>query len=198
MKQNILFIGIVLAILLVMPVSGALNLTDKTGENYIKWTWDEPTFPLYMIYVDGIFIKNTTSQYYYLTDLQAMEEHRIDIYQYNPTKAAGGGTITSPDEIADLIASKTSSTTLNIGIYYLLMGILIIFTGMAGLIQNPVRGLLFGIMAIILAFVLGFLSAFFLDFLTVLSIIFGVLSVIFSALHVQQIMKNTYINFRFG
>lgn len=202
MKFPSLIIGIILLISIIYPVCALnLNLTYQSSETSIKWVWSDPASQLYMIYVDGIFIKNSTTQYYYLNgqDMHPMEQHRIDIYLYNPTKAVGsGGTLDSPDQIADLEGTMTSSTTLNIGIYYLLMGILILCTIITGLIKNPVRGLLIGILGIILAITLALLSANFMEFLIILSIIFGLLSSIFVVLHAQAITKNTYISFRWS
>jgi hypothetical protein len=202
MKIITITVGTLFLFALVSPVSATnLNLSHELGETSIKWTWYEPTYPLYMIYVDTQFIKNTTTQYYYLNgqDVKSMEQHRIDIYLYNPAKAAGsGGTLDSPEEIADLQATMTSTTTMNIEIYILLMVILVICTIITGLIQNPVRGFLIGLLSIILAITLSLLSAFFMDFLTLLSIIIGFLAVIFTVLHAQAIMKNSYISFNWS
>lgn len=194
------FIGMIIILAIICPVSAEnLNLTHHSSETSIKWEWFEPTSPVYMIYVDGVFIKNSSTQYYYLNgqDIRPMEQHRIDIYLYNPAKAGStGGTLDSPDQIADLQATMTSTTTLNIGIYYLLMGILILCTIITGLIKNPVRGFLIGLLGIILAITLALLSANFMEFLIILSIILGVLSLVFVVLHAQAITKNTYSGFR--
>lgn len=202
MKISDLIIGAIILISIIYPVSAAnVNLTHHSSETAIKWEWYDPTSPVYMVYIDGIFIKNSSTQYYYLNgqDIHPMEQHRIDIYLYNVSKAAGtGGTLESPDLIADLKGTMTSSTTLNIGIYYLLMGILIICTIITGLIKNPVRGLLIGILGVILAITLALLSANFMESLIFLAIILGILSSIFVVLHAQAIMKNTYISFRWG
>lgn len=187
--------------LFVIPLGSAasIHLTEKTGENYIRWTWDAPLVAENMIYVDGIFIKNGSINYYYLTDLKPMEEHRIAIYIYNPARAAASGLgLTSPEDIADLQEAMTSSTTMNSGLYYLLFGLLIFSTVISGLIRNSVKGLIFGILAIILAIVLSYLSAFFMDWLVLFSGVIGVVALIFTILHVQVLMKNTYIDFHFG
>ena len=198
MKSQYLLIAIIIGIcFLAIPAYAAnINLTQKTGETYIKWIWNDPAFPLQMIYIDGAFIKNTTAQYYYLTDLQPMEEHRIDIYLYNPAKAlSSGGTLSSPDEIADLQATRTNSTTINSGLFYILLIILIALTIISAIIINPIKGFLIGIFTAIFAIALSFIAAFFMDWLIILSIITGVLAVIFTILHGQQIMKNSYFRF---
>lgn len=199
MKASWLILLILLAIIVAPAYAVNINLTEKTGQNYIKWSWAVPTTPSFMVYIDGNFVFNTTNQYYYISDLMPMEEHRIDLYLYNATIAAASGlnaSIDSPSTIGELQDTKTSSTTMSKSLYYLLAGLLVIFTGIAGLIQNPVKGLIFGILAIILAIILSFLSAFFMDFLVILSIILGVVAGIFTVLHAQSIMKNTYIGFR--
>lgn len=182
--------------ILIAPACASISINQSNGENFIKWTWIDPASGLYMVYVDGAFVKNTTSQYYYLTDLRPMEEHRIDLYTFNQTKATEtGGSISSPDEIGDLVSTKTSSTTLNSGLFYILLIILIFLTVISALIQNPVKGFLLGLFASIFAVALSIVAGFFMDWLIILSIITGVLAVIFTILHGQQIMKNTYISF---
>lgn len=198
MKSQFVILAIILGIcLMVIPACAVnINLTQKTGETFIKWMWNDPAFPLQMIYVDGAFVKNTTSQYYYLTDLQPMEEHRIDIYVYNSGKAiTSGGSLASPDEIADLQATRTNSTTINSGLFYILMIILIALTIITAVIANPIKGFLIGIFTAIFALALSFIAAFFMDWLIILSIITGVLAVIFTIFHGQQIMKNSYFRF---
>jgi hypothetical protein len=178
------------------PACASINLTQSTGETYIKWTWNDPSSALLMVYVDGVFVKNATSQYYYLSGLKSMEEHRIDLYTYNQTKAtATGGTLSSPDQIGDLVGTKTTSTTLNSGLFYILLILLIALTVVTALIQNPVKGALLGIFSSLLALALSIIAGFFMDWLILLSIITGVLAVIFTILHGQQIMKNSYFSF---
>lgn len=199
MKASLIIFLLLLTIIVAPACAVNINLTEKTGQNYIKWSWNVPSTPAYMVYIDGTFIFNTTNQFYYLTDLKTMEEHRIDLYLYDGTIAAASGlnaSINSPSTIATLQDSKTSSTTMDGSLYLMMAALLVIFTGIAGLIQNPVKGLLFGILAIINAIILSLLSAFFMDFLVIFSIILGILAVIFTVLHVQSIMKNTYIGFR--
>jgi hypothetical protein len=198
MKSRLIILAILIGIcLMVIPACAVnINLTQKTGETFIKWMWNDPTLPLQMIYVDGAFVKNTTAQYYYLTDLQPMEEHRIDIYVYNPAKAlASHGSIASPDEIADLRATRTNSTTINSGLFYILLILLIALTIITAVIVNPIKGFLIGLFTAIFALALSFIAAFFMDWLIILSIITGVLAVIFTILHGQQIMKNSYFRF---
>lgn len=195
MKAAILIIILAIS-LMVVPACASLNITQSVSESSIKWTWYDPAGNLYMVYVDGAFMKNTTSQFYYLPDLKSMEEHRIDLYVYNQTKAtATGGSIASPDQIADLKDTKITLTSLNSVLFYVLLILLIALTVITALIQNPVKGILLGIFSSLLALALSIIAGFFMDWLIFLSIITGILAVIFTILHGQQLTKNTYFSF---
>jgi hypothetical protein len=195
MKYSIIAL-LLLAICISPACATTLNFTEKVGQNYIKWAWNVPSTPEYMIYVDGSFAVNTTNQYYYLNDLQASEEHRIDIYQYNAGKAITSGTsanIDSPTTIADFKYSKTSSTSMSDSLFYIVGGLLVILTVIAGNIKNPIKGLIFALVGIIVAILLALMAGSFLNTLIYLSIILGVVNTILLILHLQEIMKNTYI-----
>ena len=76
MKKILLIL--LLLLLFLIPGAAAFNIKADFGESYIKWQWDSQE--AYDIYIDGkLATSNTTISYYYLTDLNPNEEHRLDL-----------------------------------------------------------------------------------------------------------------------
>lgn len=82
MKKILLIL--ILIILFLIPGAAAFNIKADFGETYIKWQWISPD--AYDIYIDGkLATSNTTIGYYYLTDLNPNEEHRLDLMEVTST-----------------------------------------------------------------------------------------------------------------
>jgi len=71
------FSAIIITIVGVSIVSAdnVTNLTAESGETWISWTWDSDN--IVSINVDGIFILNSTINYYTLSNLNPNERHQL-------------------------------------------------------------------------------------------------------------------------
>jgi hypothetical protein len=89
LKREIIILLILLSLLfLCLPHVTGLNITNKTGESYIEWSWD--SIESSTVYIDGnLFHSNWTFGNTIITNLNPDEMHRIDIIigenSYNQT-----------------------------------------------------------------------------------------------------------------
>ncbi len=71
---------LVLLFCILTPSCAAIEIIEAHGETWITWEWDYANATT--IYVDGKqALNNTSMEFYYLTDISANEEHRIDVYE---------------------------------------------------------------------------------------------------------------------
>ena len=64
----------------VLPPSPIMNLQHTTETTWINWTWNNPPeedFCYTMVYIDGKFRENVSTDYFILTGLSPGEEHEI-------------------------------------------------------------------------------------------------------------------------
>jgi len=80
-KGELLFGQVVSAPRVVMPPDSVKNLRNITYEQtYINWTWDNPSnfdFSHVMVYIDGVWMTNTSGNWYLATGLTPDTEHTI-------------------------------------------------------------------------------------------------------------------------
>ena len=63
-----------------LPHSSITNLQSTTGNNWVNWTWKNPTFPDFNhteIYLNGTFQTNTSAEYFNATDLEPETSYNI-------------------------------------------------------------------------------------------------------------------------
>jgi len=143
--------ALALVLLCCMMVAGAsaLTLTASVTEHSIVWQWDAGT--VYMVYVDGLHTMNTTLGRYHLSDLRPYEEHRLDLYLYDPAMHAVNATadLNSPDWIATREGTSIATTLHSTTMLYFGIGMISILVLLSYLGRSTVYGVIMAIMALV-------------------------------------------------
>jgi len=124
------------------------NITSTAGKTWIQWDWNSSLFNSsynISVYVDGVFVTNTTLEYFILDDLNPDERHTIDVI---------GVDANNHTQRLRLTNTSTTLTSIPWGIIFV---DLILF--LYGIIDNKNR--IYGnITAMFVSFILSFLIAF--------------------------------------
>lgn len=129
MKSIKKLILIIIFVLLLIPLSSALNITARTGETYIVYQW-EPNYTV-NVYIDGVRqVTNSAFHDYYLTDINPDEKHQIKLYNSSNT--------------TELMDSLTVTTLHSQTIILILIVIQIIFIIILTMLKDPVKIILLG------------------------------------------------------
>lgn len=75
--NKLIFLFIALLLVMFVPTSTAqiTNMTAQTGETWISWQWDSNNTT--SVYVDGLFVVNSTLGTYTLGDLEPGSYHQL-------------------------------------------------------------------------------------------------------------------------
>jgi len=136
--------GTLLNIVLSAATGGASNITAEIGSRYIKWSWNSSGSVA--VYIDGIFVTNTTLNYYILSDLNPRETHTIALC--SPSGA-----------VYDSSSDRTFYPEILFYIIFLLAGLLLIAEVIVTFMPQKMIGIVLGALAFIMG-IFGFYMAY--------------------------------------
>lgn len=152
------WIFLILLFCLVAPVAAGVNLSVSRGETFLKWTWDTGYYV--NVTVDGTVVAaNTSTNYTYLYDLEAMEEHRIEVVN------ASNGL---------MLESMEASTLMPFAWVICLMAGAMVFFCLTWFGRDILESGLFGSIAIVISVVLSYVGFPYAWWVSVIGIVFGV------------------------
>jgi hypothetical protein len=133
---------LILIVVLIPACAASIDITSAHGETWISWDWDTQPNPL-TIYVDGsLKHENTSMNYFYLTDISANEEHRIDIYEW-------------ADNTTTFLGSDVERTAKQSWFAYLVLVIAAALALITIALKNPAEILMTGLLCMIFSFYLA-------------------------------------------
>lgn len=177
MKAHISVIMAVLCLGILVGIVSGIPIDASVTEHSVIWTWQPGTE--YMVYVDGQHTMNTTIGRFHLADLRPYEEHRIDLYLFNPDMSAMNETYSfdSPDMHGTLEGTSNVTTLSSVTTIYFILSLIAIFLFMGYAGRATVYGILMATMALIGSIYLIFIvPAYSLMFLMI-TLMFLVLSI---------------------
>ena len=182
---------LLLAIFLLISTVSAIPIRSTVSETSIVWEWTGGTE--YLVYVDGIHVRNTTQGQHILTGLQPYEQHRIELWNYDPAKHFVNATATldSPALIADLVDMRTDTTLFSSSIVYFLLtftGILAVITFTA---KTNIYGPLIGTGTILSAVITVSLSQQYAVSLFITSLVIAVIAVVITIFSIYSLTINS-------
>jgi hypothetical protein len=178
---------ILLAIFMLISTVSAIPIRSTVSETSIIWEWTPGTE--YFVYIDGFHVRNTTQGQHIITDLHPYEQHRIELWEYDPAKHFVNATATmdSPALIADLVDMRTDTTLFSSPIIYFLItltGILAIITFTA---KNSIYGPLIGVSTIFSSVVTVSLSQQYAVSLFIVSLVIAVIAVVITIFSIYSL-----------
>ena len=117
--------------------AAAMKVQADMGETWIRWSWSDNTTAA--IYVDGLFVSNSSLPYYYLSGAKANSEHRLEL-----RNASANATM-------ELLARSTVRTSPPAGTVQLILAISFIFVIVVVFSQDEVKKVVSGLMGIVIA-----------------------------------------------
>jgi hypothetical protein len=75
----------VLLVALLAAQASALSMRADWGETYIRWSWDDNT--TVQIFIDGQYVQDSPTSYYFLDHITPGSEHRIELRNASPGSA---------------------------------------------------------------------------------------------------------------
>lgn len=115
---------VVLALVFLAGPAMAMKVKADMGESWIRWTWDNST--TVSVYLDGDFVGDSSSAYYYLSNAMPNSEHRLELMN------------ASPGSSGELLSVSTVRTTPPVSMLLLLLGIC--FTVFIGVLVMAATG----------------------------------------------------------
>lgn len=181
---------LLIVVMLIVPTS-AIPIQSTISETSIVWEWTGGTE--YFVYVDGTHVRNTTQGQHILPGLQPYEQHRIELWEYDPAKHFVNATATmdSPALLADLVGARTDTTLLSAIIIYFLIAATGILTLITHLAKNTLYGPLIGTGTILSAVVTVSLSQQYAVSLFIISLVIAVIAVVITIFSIYTLTINS-------
>jgi hypothetical protein len=127
---------VALVIALAAPaMAQSIKVTGDMGETWLKWSWTNNDSVA--VYVDGVFVTNSTLGYYYLSGAKANSEHRLELR--NATNES------------ELLAKSTLRTNPQAGTLWLFIGICFIFGLIILFLQDKIKVIITAILGLVIA-----------------------------------------------
>jgi hypothetical protein len=137
-----------LVLIILTGIASASNISATTGKTWIEWNWNQSLFNSsynVSVYVDGVFMLNTTLDYYILDNLNPDEQHRIDVIGINAS-----------DYTQTLQLTDSSITKTSIPVWIIFVDLILFLYGLLDH-SNRIYG---NIAAMFISFILSFLISF--------------------------------------
>jgi len=167
----------VLCMGMVCGIVSAIPITASVTEHSIVWEWQPGTE--YMVYTDGIHRMNTTIGRFHMADLRPYEEHRLDLYLYDPGMHFVNATTTldSPDRLATRAGTSTVTTLSSTTTLYFTLALISTLIFMGYMARATVYGVLMATMALAGSVYLVFITPMYSMTFLILSMMLLVLSI---------------------